>query len=60
MTMKDLNSEKGELKDEELNAVTGGSVVDTVIEVAKNAWDLLTSPPSGVKGEAKDQKRRIG
>jgi len=57
MTMKDLR-EKGELNDAELNAATGGSVVDTVVDVAKNVWNLLTSPPSGVKGEAKDQSHR--
>jgi bacteriocin-like protein len=55
MTMKDLNSETGELSDDELNAVTGGSVVDTVIDAAKTVWNIMTSPPKGVKGESIDK-----
>jgi len=58
MTMKDLSSEKDELNDEALNAVTGGSAVDTLIGVAKNVWNILTSPTKGVKGEAMDEGHR--
>jgi bacteriocin-like protein len=47
MTVKDVNSETGELSDDELNAVTGGSVVDTVIDAAKTVWNIMTSPPTG-------------
>jgi hypothetical protein len=53
-----LDSEKGELNDAELNAVTGGSAVDTVVDVAKNVWNILTKPLSGVKGESMDQGHR--
>ena len=58
MTMKDLNSETGELNDEELNAVTGGTVVDTVVATATKIWNIITSPPKGVKGEATDRNHR--
>ena len=56
MTMNDLNSETRELNDEELNTVTGGSIVDNVVGVATQIWKIITSPaPTGVKGEAKDR-----
>ena len=59
MTMNDLNSEKGELNDAELNSVTGGSIVDTVVAVATKVWNIITSPaPGGVKGEATDDKHK--
>jgi hypothetical protein len=48
-----------ELTDGELDAVTGGSVVDTVVGVATQIWKIITSPaPSGVKGEALDKGHR--
>jgi len=40
--MGDTDSEKRELNEADLNAVTGGSAVDTVIDVAKNVWNILT------------------
>lgn len=52
--MSDLDSEKGELSEAELNAVTGGSAVDTVVDVAKNVWNILTKPLPGVRGESMD------
>jgi hypothetical protein len=56
--MSDLDSEKGELSEAELNAVTGGSAVDTVVDVAKNVWNILTKPLPGVRGESMDSKHR--
>jgi hypothetical protein len=56
--MKDPTSETGELNDQDLNTVTGGSAVDTVIGVAKNVWNILTSPPPTVKGESMDSGHR--
>ena len=47
-----------ELSDCELDVVTGGSVVDTVVDAAKTVWNILTSPPSGVKGESKDHDHK--
>jgi len=50
-----------ELSDDELNGVTGGTIVDTVVTVAQNAWKILTTPPigiGGVKGESLDDKHR--
>lgn len=44
-----------ELSEGELDAVTGGSVVDTVVDAAKTVWNILTSPPKGVKGEASEK-----
>jgi hypothetical protein len=58
MTMKDLSSETGEMNDEDLKTVTGGSVVDTVVGVARNVWNILTRPLPGVKGEAMDKGHR--
>jgi len=56
--MGDTDSEKRELNEADLNAVTGGSAVDTVIDVAKNVWNILTKPSPGVKGESMDQGHR--
>ena len=58
MTMNDAKKETGELNDAQLNAVTGGTVVDTVVGVATTIWNILTSPPRGVKGESKDHKHQ--
>jgi bacteriocin-like protein len=56
MIMNDSNDEARELNDEELNAVTGGGIVDSVVGVATQIWKIITSPsPGGVKGEAKDR-----
>ena len=38
------SGQKDELDDKELNAVAGGSPVDTVIGVAKNVWKTSSRP----------------
>jgi hypothetical protein len=58
--MSDSDSEKCELNEAELNGVTGGSPVDTVVNVARNVWNILTKPLPGVKGEAMDEGPRGG
>ena len=53
------SGQKDELDDKELNAVAGGSPVDTVIGVAKNVWNnILTAPPSSIKGESIDARHK--
>ena len=55
MTMNDMH----ELNDSELNAVIGGSIVDTVVGVATQIWNIITGPtPRGVKGESMDRDHR--
>jgi hypothetical protein len=55
-TLDDPDSKKDQLNEADLNAVTGGSAVDTIIGAAKQVWNIITNPaPSGVKGEAKDK-----
>jgi bacteriocin-like protein len=54
-------NKSNELSDKELNGVSGGTIVDTVVSVAQNAWKVLTSSPvdmGGVKGESLDDKHR--
>ena len=44
---------KQELSDGELDAVTGGSIVDTVVGAATKIWKIITTPDTGgVKGES--------
>ena len=58
MAMKDVKSKSRELNEEELNVVTGGSIVDTVIDAARTVWNIMTSHPKGVKGESIEKDHR--
>jgi len=41
--MTDLNKKVGELNDAELDAVSGGNLVDAVVQVVKTATQVITS-----------------